>query len=181
MTAQRVVTDHEELDGVGQLTHPQLDTYVLSTPWLVVSGTVPPAARRLAAGAGVVLVDGGPGGQLVVGLQPGSTGSLSPVVHEVLPQLVHLSDDDGPRGSLWPSGMVRDTGPQPFPTASIWWGDSTRTKKVVEQVVVRNAMRLIVTSSWRAYAVDGTTVVDSYTDVITYSGMFETSRTRTQP
>lgn len=69
MTAVRVITDHEELDGVGHVTHEQLDAYVETTPWLVVSGTsgpVPPGARKLKAGAGISIADGGPGGDVVI-------------------------------------------------------------------------------------------------------------------
>lgn len=109
------------------------------------------------------------------------SGNINASDHERLRQLVHLSDEDGPRGSLFPSGYVRDTGPWPFPTASIWWTDSSRTIKYMQQTVVRNAQKLITTSSWQLFLVDGVTVTDSFTDVITYSGVFETSRTRTQP
>lgn len=42
MTAYRIVTDHEELDGVGQLTHAELDDYVLNTGWIIVSGSTGP-------------------------------------------------------------------------------------------------------------------------------------------
>lgn len=76
MTAIRVVTDHEELDGSGQVSHEALDGYVQTTPWIVVSGTagsVPPGARRLVAGAGIVIVDGGPGSDITVSA-PGATG-----------------------------------------------------------------------------------------------------------
>lgn len=103
------------------------------------------------------------------------------VQHETLQQLIHLSDDDGPRGSQWASGLVKDTGPTPFPTASIWWTDSSRTKKVVDSFTVRNAYKLPITTQWKAYASDGITVVESYTDTITYQGVFEISRTRSKP
>lgn len=111
-----------------------------------------------------------------------TTGSLpGGVAHELLRQLIHLSDDDGPRGSQWSNNLVKDTGPQPFPTASIWYADSSRTQKIVEQIIVRNSNMIPLTIQWKAYALDGTTVVESYTDTFVYSGIFETSRTRSQP
>jgi hypothetical protein len=99
--------------------------------------------------------------------------------HELLRELVHLSAMDGPRGSLFPSGMVNDEGPWPFPTASIWWTDASRTTRYMDQYVVRSANRLILTSTWRVFQADGITVADSSTEVITYSGIFPISRTRT--
>lgn len=69
MTAYRIVTDHRELENVGQLTHVQLDDYLVNSSWLIVSGAtgpVPNAARRLKAGSGISLVDTGPSGDLII-------------------------------------------------------------------------------------------------------------------
>lgn len=110
------------------------------------------------------------------------TGSLpNAKIHETLQELIHLADDDGPRGAEWPNNLVYDIEPVPFPLYTIWWTDSGRTKKIVDQVITRNSRKLPVTVQWRAYATDGVTVVESYTDTITYTGVFETSRTRSQP
>lgn len=111
------------------------------------------------------------------------TGSLpNAQPHETLRQLIHLSDDDGPRGSQWSNNLVKDTDSStPFPSGTVWWTDNTRTRRVVDSVITRNSVKLPVTIRWRAYATDGTTVVESYTDTITYNGVFETSRTRSQP
>jgi hypothetical protein len=119
-------------------------------------------------------------GAPIVVTTPSSSLSASQV-HQTLRELVHLDDADGPRGQYWASGLVSDTHNSPFPTASIWWTNSARTQKVVECLVTRNSRRLPVTIQWKAYGVDGLTVVESYTDTITYSGVFEISRTRNQP
>lgn len=69
MTAIRVITDHEELEDSGQVTHAQIDGYINTTPWLVVSGApgpIPPDARKLKAGVGILITDGGPGGDLTI-------------------------------------------------------------------------------------------------------------------
>ena len=186
MTAYRIVTDHEELENAGQLTHAQLDDYVFHTGWVIASGSAgphPPAARQLIAGNGITVTDTGPGGQLVVAQTSasGSSGSLTPVQHELLLQLVHLADEDGPRGNQWASGYFRTQGPFPFPTSSIWWTNNSMTTQIVRQDVVRNSMKQIVTSSWKVFQTDGVTVADSFTDLITYSGVFEISRTRITP
>lgn len=78
MTAIRVITDHEELDGSGQVSHEQLDTYITGSAFLVVSGTgpLPPAGRRLVAGPGIVITDTGPGGTLSISA-PGAGAAIS--------------------------------------------------------------------------------------------------------
>lgn len=80
MTATRVVTDHEELDNVGSVTHPQIDSYINTSPFLLVSGAagaVPASSRRLAAGAGISIVDGGPGGTLTISSTGGGGGGTT--------------------------------------------------------------------------------------------------------
>jgi hypothetical protein len=111
-----------------------------------------------------------------------ATGSLpGGVVHETLRQLIHLDNENGPRGAQWANNLVKEAGPIPFITASIWWTDNTKTKRIVDQIVTRNVNRSPATIQWRAYLADGVTVAESYTDTISYSGLFEISRTRTQP
>ena len=78
MTANRVVTDHKELCNSGQVTHSELDNYVNTTPWLVVSGTagaIPSGSRRLVAGPGIIITDTGPGGNLIISASAASSGS----------------------------------------------------------------------------------------------------------
>lgn len=75
MTANRVITDHGELDGIGSLTHPQIDAYIDTTEWVVLSGSlVPPNARTLVAGSNVTITDGGPGGDLTISSTGGGGG-----------------------------------------------------------------------------------------------------------
>lgn len=97
--------------------------------------------------------------------------------HARLRQLVHLANGGPFEG--FASGAVQDTGPKPFPTASIWYTDNTKTKKIVEQLVVYNPNRTVSSEQWKAYDVDGLTVLATVTDSITYDGAFETLRTRT--
>lgn len=77
MTAYRVIDDHNELENIGQLSHAQLDTYITGSTFLVVSGSgpLPPAARRLVAGPGIIINDEGPGGRLIISASAFSPGS----------------------------------------------------------------------------------------------------------
>jgi len=150
-------------------------SYVLAQP-----DAENPNFRVLSGTNGITVTDNGPGTTISVALSV-PTGSMTPTQHELLLQLVHLANEDGPRGQLWTSGAVRDTGPWPFPTASIWWTDSTRAKKFLTNIVTRNSKQLIISSSWTVYQSDGVTVADSFTDSFVYNGVFETSRTRTTP
>jgi hypothetical protein len=64
----------------------------------------------------------------------------------------------------------------PFPTAIIWWTDESKTAKIKEKVILRNPNQTpsqIVFNYYREGAVQRTV-----TDVISYSGVFEISRTR---
>lgn len=78
MTATRVVTDHEELDNIGNVTHEEIDSHLNTSPFLLVSGVagiVPTSARKLVAGSGISISDGGAGGDLTIS-SVASTGSL---------------------------------------------------------------------------------------------------------
>jgi hypothetical protein len=77
MTATRVVDDHFDLQNSGVVPHSTLDNIVTSTTWLVVSGSnpLPAQSRILVAGAGISLVDNGPGSTLVITSTALATGS----------------------------------------------------------------------------------------------------------
>lgn len=68
MTARRVIDDHKELENIGELTHDEIDTHVNDTPFMVVPGAtvVPPEARKMEAGTGITITDGGPGSSLTI-------------------------------------------------------------------------------------------------------------------
>ena len=112
-----------------------------------------------------------------------ATGSLpNSKTHSTLRQLIHLDDADGPRGAAWASGLVKDTDTSsPFPSGSIWWTSVARTQRIADVTVTRNDNQQPVTIQWRAYESDGVTVAESYTDTITYVGILESTRIRTQP
>lgn len=106
-----------------------------------------------------------------------TTSSIDASDHAKLRQLIHLADGGGPFEGF-ASGAVCDQGPSPFPTASIWYTDASRTQIIVSQAIVYNNNKTIATEQWVAYGTNGLPVA-VVTDNITYQGVFETSRTRT--
>lgn len=108
-----------------------------------------------------------------------SGAGLTEAQHNALKQLIHFIDD-GPTDG-WASGAYKETLPSgsPFPTQEIWWTTSGKTHKIVSLDITRNANKTPATEVWKIYAADGSTVLVTLTDTISYSGIFETSRTRT--
>lgn len=105
-------------------------------------------------------------------------GLLTPETHRSLRQLIHFINTGPARGFL--SGAFREILPlgNPFPTSITWWSSPAKVGKLVEKLLVRNLNQTPSSITWNMYADDGVTVVESTTDVISYSGVFETSRTR---
>ena len=109
-----------------------------------------------------------------------SIGALSIEQHKTLHQLIHFADGlDGPMEGF--SGAYRETLPlgSPFPTQIIWWESNTKMKKIIEKTIIRNANQNPVVITCKVYDTDGITLLATLTDIITYSGPFETTRTRT--
>lgn len=104
-------------------------------------------------------------------------GGITEAQHKVLRQLIHFIDDGPAEG--FASGAYKETTPTgPFPTSEIWWESSAKLKKIVELTTTWTGP-LITQEVWKMYATDGSTVIATITDAISYSGVFETSRTRT--
>lgn len=111
------------------------------------------------------------------GTEKGLTGTgLSEETHRALRQLIHFIDNGPAEG--FASGAYRETTGTAFPTAIIWWESNAKLKKIVEKLITwtgANPTQI----QWKVYATDGVSVLATVTDVIAYSGPFETSRTRT--
>jgi hypothetical protein len=111
----------------------------------------------------------------------GGGGGLTPADHQRLRQLIHFIDE-GPAGGFT-SGAYKEIVGGVFPTSVIWYDDATKAKKIVEKTIVRSgggATNVKPTPiTWRMYATDGVTVIETVSDAVVYSGAFEVSRTRT--
>jgi hypothetical protein len=104
---------------------------------------------------------------------PRSSAGVSEAAHKALLQLIHFIDEGPAEG--FASGATRTTTGTVFPSQVLWRrADNT---KLVEQNVTWTGAKA-TTVEWKVYAADGTTVLATVTDTITYSGAFETSRTR---
>lgn len=81
MTAIKVCDDHLELLNIGSASHADIDSFITGTAFLVVSGSgpLPANARRLVAGSGIAIADGGPGGDLTISTttSPGTGSNIS--------------------------------------------------------------------------------------------------------
>ncbi len=109
---------------------------------------------------------------------PGGTGFLTRNEHRNVRQLIHFISQGPAEG--FATGAYRETLPaaNPFPTSIIWWESSAKLKKIVEKTLTYNSNRTPSVTTWKMYDTDGTTIVTTVTDTHSYSGIFETSRTR---
>lgn len=111
------------------------------------------------------------------GSEKGLTGSgISEATHKTLRQLIHLADGGGPFEGFT-SGAYREITGTVFPTAVVWWDSSSKLKKIVEKLISWTGPNP-TTITWKAYDAAGSLLV-TVTDTISYSGSFETNRTRT--
>lgn len=115
----------------------------------------------------------------IVDYFPAGPTTVTSVSHKTLRQLIHLAEEGGPFEGF-SSGAYRETLPSadPFPTSVIWWTSAAKVSKIVEETITYNPNQTVATDEWQVYAVDGVTVLATVTDTLTYSGVFELSRTR---
>jgi hypothetical protein len=112
-----------------------------------------------------------------------TASGLTETAHRALRQLIHFIDNGPAEG--FASGAYRETLPaaDPFPTSIIWWESSSKLKKIVEKLITRTgggATTITPTPIvWKVYDTDGSTVLATVSDAVSYSGPFETNRTRT--
>ena len=104
------------------------------------------------------------------------TGGLTEEGHKILRQLIHFIDNGPAEG--FTSGAYRETTGTVFPTQILWWESSSKLKKIVEKNITWTGANP-TTIEWKIYDTDGSTLLATVSDAISYSGVFETSRTRT--
>lgn len=115
----------------------------------------------------------------ILGIGITASSGIAAEDHKALRQLIHFIDDGPAEGFV--SGAYREIIPSgdPFPTSIIWYEAPDKLKKIVEKTIVYNTNKTPSTITWRIYDTDGSTVLATVSDSISYSGVFETSRTRT--
>jgi hypothetical protein len=102
-------------------------------------------------------------------------GGLTVEGHKILRQLIHFIDNGPAEG--FTSGAYREVTGTVFPTAVVWYESSGKTKKIVEKLITWTGINP-TTIEWKVYGTDGSTVLATVTDTVSYTGVFETSRTR---
>lgn len=109
---------------------------------------------------------------------PRAGSGLTENAHKALRQLIHFISEGPAEG--FASGAYKETLPSAsvFPTSIIWWESSGKTQKIVERTLTWTGVKL-TTDEWKIYDTDGTTLLVTVSDAISYSGVFETTRTRT--
>jgi hypothetical protein len=99
---------------------------------------------------------------------------LQPYRHKTLVDLIHFIDEGPAQG--FASGATKEVTGTVFPTNVVW--KRANATKLVEQLITWTGA-FPTTIQWRIFDLDGATILGSVTDVISYSGPFETGRTRT--
>lgn len=105
------------------------------------------------------------------------TGGLTEEGHKILRQLIHFIDDGPAEG--FTSGAYKTVTGTVFPTAIVWYDkeDEETRKKIVERLLTWTNVN-VTQDQWKVYDASGS-LVATVTDAISYSGVFETHRTRT--
>lgn len=98
--------------------------------------------------------------------------------HKTLRQLIHLADGTGGPYEGFTSGAYREIIGGAFPTSVTWYDSSAKAKKYVEKLITYTPNKNQSSVTWNVYDVDGTTILATVSDAITYSTFFETSRVR---
>jgi len=104
---------------------------------------------------------------------PRSGSGLSPAQHAAILQLIHFIDEGPAEG--FATGATKTTTGTVFPTEELW-KRADNTALVRKSITWTGATPTSVV--WRIYAADGTTVLATITDTISYTGPFESSRAR---
>jgi hypothetical protein len=103
-----------------------------------------------------------------------NASGISATVHRTLLQLIHFIDQGPALG--FTTGATRTTTGTAFPS-QVLWRRADSTKLVEKNITYTGAFP--TTIEWKLYDDTGSVVLETVTDVVTYSGAFETSRVRT--
>jgi hypothetical protein len=121
----------------------------------------------------ITLTDPNAGTYTLSQLAAGGAG-LTANQHRNLLQLIHFIDEGPAEGFV--TGATKTVTGTVFPTSVIW--RRADTTKLVEQTITWSGI-VPTTIEWKMYDTNGTTVLATVSDAVSYSGPFETGRTRT--
>lgn len=107
----------------------------------------------------------------------GTISGITQVQHQTIPNLIHYLEEGPGDGFIQAYKQVFGS---PFPSAVIWYTNSTMQYIIVEKQIIRNSINMPITIIWTVYSTDGITPVHTVSDSITYmNNIFEVSRQRT--
>jgi len=110
---------------------------------------------------------------MVVPAWAAAAGTLTSTQHKTLLQLIHFISDGPAEG--FASGATKTVTGTVFPTNILWRrADAT---KLVERIITWTGP-LVTVDQWKMYDTNGTTVLATVTDTISYTNVFESSRVR---
>jgi hypothetical protein len=111
----------------------------------------------------------------VTWVQLGAASGISEAQHKALRHLIHFISSGPAEG--FASGAYQETTGTVFPTAVIWYDKAgVGKKKIVEKTIAWTGVNP-TTITWKIYDA-AETLLATVTDTVSYSGVFETSRTR---
>lgn len=110
------------------------------------------------------------------GIDPATTPSQAAASAEENKRLLQKFMTGKP-GEGWASGLYREYTGSPWRTAQTWWTNSSKTTKIYEALYTRNSRHQATTIVHNLYASDGTTLVSTITETVTYTGPEENTRT----
>lgn len=107
-------------------------------------------------------------------------GGITESEHKALRQLIHFVGTNSPGDGFGSGPYHCETLPaaDPFPTSETWYETSSKTNKICRWEGTYNSNKTFATEKWIVYKSDGTNPAADATDTISYSGVFETSRSR---
>jgi len=124
---------------------------------------------------GYAFVEGDPSDTAAEGFRA-SNGITGVQEHRTLRQLIHFIDNGPAEG--FASGAHEETVGTVFPSSITWWESVGKLKKIVERLITWTGVNP-TTDKWKIYDVDGSTVLWTVSDAISYSGVFKTGMVRT--
>lgn len=116
------------------------------------------------------------GGLSLSDLAATAGGGITAADHKTLRQLIHFINDGPAEG--FATGAYREITGGVFPTDISWYTATDKVDKLIDLTLTYSGIN-ITGERWRMYDADGSTVIATVSDSVSYSGVFETNRTRT--
>lgn len=137
------------------------------------------AASKIVAGTDIDVVEVNDGGNETLRIDwTGSGSGITASAHNALRQLIHFIDE-GPTDGFASGSYSESSFTGARLDSVIWYVDNTKVDKIVEFNALTFNGIFPLTEEWKMYDTDGSTVLITLLDTITYNGAFEATRTRT--